>query len=1484
MSQPVFSNSTAYIGEQFFTMYFDVALDAAHPPPIEAFEVYIRNSWTLVTGVTVDSVAKTVTLSFSGSPLIAGDFIDFWYYDPSGGNDLNAIQGVDGADTPDFFNSTTVFGVRPVPSAPPTPVLSSGSDSGILGDSITNDTTPTVTGTAAANATVQLYDTNGTTLLGSSTADGSGNWSITSSPLGQGVHTLTAKAFYTAGNTSAASPALNITIDSTAPGTPNNPIVLGAASDSGASNSDGITNVTNPTVRVSLAGTNAAVGDTAELLLGGGSFGTPVRATVTSTNISNGYIDLTVSSGSLGADGAKVLTSRVTDVAGNVGTAGGSFTIMLDTTAPGAPATPKLDPASDSGWSNNDRITNVAKPTITGTAEAGSTVTLYDSDGSTVLGTSVATGGVWSITSSTLVNGAHTLTAKAVDGAGNISAASPSVSITIDTTAPGRPATPMLNPASDSGVSNSDHITHVTTPVLSGTAESGSIVALYDSDGTTVLGTAVATGGAWSITSSTLVDGVHNLSVRATDVAGNSSAASTGYSLTLDTVAPIGVALSSTSVQMSNATNGATIATLSATDATAITYGFAVGNGTTDADNGKFTVSGTSLVAAQSLAAGTYHIYMKATDASGNDAYQIFAIQVVNAPSVIAIERTAGASLTVPSGATSVNYTVTFDQSVTGVDTGDFTLTATGNAAGTISGVVGSGSTYTVTVNGVSGDGTLRLDLNSSGTGIQNGSSVAIVGGYAAGQIFRLDHTASAAPSTPVMTAGADTGTSNTDGITSNAMPEFTGTAEANATVKLYDTNGTTLLGSTTADGSGNWSITSSTLTDGSHTLTARQTDAAGNTSGASGGLVVEIDTSAAAPAAPTLAVASDGGVPGDGITKYVTPTITGTAEAHARVTLYDTDGMTVLGTATADASGAWSLVSSPLSEGSHTLSVKQVDLAGNVSSISAGLALTIDTQAPSAPSAPVLAVASDSGTVGDNITDITAPVIKGSAEANATVKLYDTDGTTVLGTAVADGAGNWSITSSTLAVGVHTLSARQVDLAGNESSASASLALTITALPTPSLPTTPVTSIDGVDVTQQPVALPGGGTGTQTTIPIVSSDRSESIGNVSVADIPLVTAGVNNLLLAQLSPGFGLTASGGASQPAGSSIEHLLQAILAATSGHAASDQGHLTGNGLAFLNQLADSVPLLVQTIVPTSTPTAPSGALTLTGTSTDAQHTALVIDASHLAAGSSLVLNAVDFAAIVGAANVVANTSGQVLAGDAASQQFTVSSASGGAVFSGGGNDTLLFNSPSAAPAGATGVAARAAAGADTTTILHGGLGSDTVAFSGASSDYTVEAHEGYLIVTAKTQPTQHALVLNAENLKFSDTTVAVENREVLTSIAGLYQDILGRQADYLGIEYWATAEKNGVSMGKIALDMISASEGHLLQSTPFNGNSAHDLELLYQGIFSRHSDAAGLTYWSDKMAQGMSLELVAQNMIAAEEMNGHKVAVQDWNFFA
>ncbi|RYG01770.1 MAG: hypothetical protein EON94_07115, partial [Caulobacteraceae bacterium] len=154
MSQPTYSSAVGYIGEQFFTMSFDVALDAANPPPTNAFDMQINGTGTSVTGVTVDGVAKTVTLTFSGPALTAGDIIEFSYSDPTGGNDVSAIQGTDGADSATFSSSTIVFGGRPAPAAPSAPTLSSDSDSGAQGDSLTNDSTPTVTGTAAANATV----------------------------------------------------------------------------------------------------------------------------------------------------------------------------------------------------------------------------------------------------------------------------------------------------------------------------------------------------------------------------------------------------------------------------------------------------------------------------------------------------------------------------------------------------------------------------------------------------------------------------------------------------------------------------------------------------------------------------------------------------------------------------------------------------------------------------------------------------------------------------------------------------------------------------------------------------------------------------------------------------------------------------------------------------------------------------------------------------------------------------------------------------------------------------------------------------------------------------------------------------------------------------------------------------------------------------------------------------------------------------------
>ena len=111
-------------------------------------------------------------------------------------------------------------------AAPAAPAITSFStDSGVVGDHITNDNTLTLTGTAVAGSTVKVYD--GATLLGSTAADSSGAWNYTTAALADGNHNLTAIDTDAAGNTSVASSALALTIDTTAPATPTATVSVG---------------------------------------------------------------------------------------------------------------------------------------------------------------------------------------------------------------------------------------------------------------------------------------------------------------------------------------------------------------------------------------------------------------------------------------------------------------------------------------------------------------------------------------------------------------------------------------------------------------------------------------------------------------------------------------------------------------------------------------------------------------------------------------------------------------------------------------------------------------------------------------------------------------------------------------------------------------------------------------------------------------------------------------------------------------------------------------------------------------------------------------------------------------------------------------------------------------------------------------------------------------------------------------------------------
>jgi Ca2+-binding RTX toxin-like protein len=251
-------------------------------------------------------------------------------------------------------------------------------------------------------------------------------------------------------------------------------------------------------------------------------------------------------------------------------------------------------------------------------------------------------------------------------------------------------------------------------------------------------------------------------------------------------------------------------------------------------------------------------------------------------------------------------------------------------------------------------------------------------------------------------------------GMTNTNHLTLTGHAQVGITVNVFDRS--IQIGTATADSNGSWSFASATLTDDSHVFTAVATDDAGHVSAPSDGLNVTVDT--VAPIAPNVTSFSpDSNVVGDGITSASQVTLTGTAEAGSTVNVFD--GGLEIGTATADAGGAWSFATGTLADGSHTFTGMAVDAAGNASAVSAALNVTVDTLAPVAPKLI-------SGTPASANTMI----VSGTAEAGTTVKLYE--GAALLGAALAGSDGKWSMNIGPLAAGPHKLTATATDAAGN--------------------------------------------------------------------------------------------------------------------------------------------------------------------------------------------------------------------------------------------------------------------------------------------------------------------------------------------------------------------------------------------------------------------------------------------------------------------
>ncbi|CZV20699.1 TPA: BapA/Bap/LapF family large adhesin [Enterobacter hormaechei] len=1013
----------------------------------------------------------------------------------------------------------TTFDVPDSPlELPAVPVITAINDDvdpviGDVKDKTTNDTTPTLTGTADPGSVIAIYQDGVLVPLTNVVADVNGNWSYTPLlPLTEGPHTFAVTATNTTtGATSGQSPIATVTVDLTAPTAP----AIGAVTDdvgpiTGPIADGQSTNDNRPT----LTGTGTA-GDTITVYNNGDPLGTVVVGPTGTWSYTPPALD----------DGSHTLTVTATDPAGNESTPSAGITIVVDTVS----TTPVITSVTDNAGNAATPVpsgdpTNDTTPTLTGTAEPNSVVAIFD--GATQIGTVAADGtGAWTFTPETaLGEGTHDFTVRATDPQGNVSQPSGVWSINIDLTAPQVPTIDTVSDNAPGGVTGpltAGQVTNDTTPTLSGTGQAGTTIHVLN-NGVEIGTTTVDGNGNWTFTPDpVLTDGTYNLRVNASDDVGNVSANSPVFAFTVDTTGPAAPVVTTVIDDVSPGTG--IIASNGSTNDTRPTF-----NGTGEVGATVHVIVddveiGTAVVNAQgnwtftpttALGEGPHTITFNATDAAGN------------------------------TGVTSPPFNLTVDTSVP--DAPVFTP-ATDNA-GPVLGPVASGQSTDDTTPTLNGTAAANATITIYENGQQVGTAVADANGvwsFTTGTLANGSHTWTAtatdaagnvspaspgftlvvdttAPAAPVITQAIDdvgtiTGAIGSGQTTNDPLPRLVGTSEPLATVNIYE--GTTLVGTGTADANGNWTVDITVpLGTGSHTFTAEATDQAGNTGAPSADFSLTIDTTP--PALPVLtSITDDVGnaatpVANGGLTNDARPTLTGTAEAGATVTIYD-NGVQI-GTAVATG-GAWSFTpSTPLADGPHNLTFSATDAVGNASAQTGGYTINVDATAPVAPA--ITSIVDDVGTVtgpvtGTNPTNDTRPTLNGTAEANATVRIYD--GTTLVGTVTADANGNWTLpqTSTTLTEGAHNFTATATDAAGNTSAPSPIITINVDLTPPPA-PTGLAVITNGTQVTGTAEA---GSTVTITssTGTVLGTAVADGSGNFSATLTPPQTGGESLIVFA---------------------------------------------------------------------------------------------------------------------------------------------------------------------------------------------------------------------------------------------------------------------------------------------------------------------------------------------------------------------------------
>ncbi|EOZ9840462.1 non-fimbrial adhesin SiiE [Salmonella enterica] len=865
--------------------------------------------------------------------------------------------------------------------------LAAESNSGSKDDSITNFTKPQFVGSTAPNATV-IIKINGIA-VGQAVADSLGNFTFTApETLTDGTYNLEAEAKTADGSGSAK---LVITIDSVT-----DKPTFELSPESSVSGHKGLT----PTLTPSIVGTaeeNAKVDIYVDNKL---------VASVDVDKDGNWSYEFKDNELSEGENSIKVVA---VDKAGNKNETTDS--IITDTIPPEKP-TIELDDSSDSGI-KNDNITNSTLPTFIGVAEPGSTVSIYL--GLKHLGeVIVAKDGTWSYTLTTpLKDGEYNITATATDIAGHTSATA-NLPFTIDTRISYFSAE--IETTDDSGIVG-DNVTNNTRPTFTGKTEPNAIISVINSETGEEVVFKANDQGEWTFNfTSDSVEGVNNLTFTVEDVAGNKKDFS--FSYVIDTVAPVPPTVSledyvvlPNGIILSGNDLPALVGTAEPKSTILLMRDGKLYDSIEVDSNGTWNYQFSN-----KFLQGAYDIEIISQDAAGNKSSTVkysFTIQTEVVPPKAELDASDD------SGAKGDWITNKHNA---------LTLLGTADRFATVN-ILIDGKTIGVTTADADGNWNFDISRNLS----DNVYKITVESIDPLGRTSSVDYQLTIDSFTPIPTVmlhdSADSGVKG-DMITKINTPLFTGMAEANAKVSIYVDG--VLSGEAIAGDDGVWNFQFTTaLSDGSHDVTVKVEDIAGNTASSSA-YNFQIVTQTQKP---TIELVNDTGVDNtDHIINEKNPALTGTAAPYSTVKLY-IDGALIAEVRT-NKDGRWEYTlkaDQGLVDGDHRITASVEDIAGNIAHSDPFL-ISVDT----AISIPIVSLSpdSDSGIADDNLTNIVKPTLhlKDIDPDIISVQVWDAASDTQIGVATQQPDGSWAYTfTSDLTEGLHQVYVKVEDIAGNK-------------------------------------------------------------------------------------------------------------------------------------------------------------------------------------------------------------------------------------------------------------------------------------------------------------------------------------------------------------------------------------------------------------------------------------------------------------------